>query len=325
MKGSLVSDVFLTGEELANKVRKLLSGRDVRAAVAFIGIDYASALEEMLGKGGKVVCDVSMGATNARALDAIRKKYPNSIRKVHGMHAKVIVGASESLVSSANLSRNALGLTEQPGRLVEAGLLLNKESEGFRRLEDWFDSLFLSGEPITDHDIEWLCGCNKRTAISVGGDYSFFDGLRHNSGMLSDAVFALTVATAKPAEVRGAIKIVERRQSEFAYSGLSERHYFAYWGKSFSWWPKRFYAIHWGKFGGVYVNEYTKLVHEPVSDFLFTRSERSHKNDPSLARFRADLLKNGYDFKKMTALLTKRENMLDGSQFSELLKEGCNQ
>lgn len=51
------------------------------------------------------------------------------------------------MVGSANASRNGIGFGELPA-FVEAGFFIEPGSEEFRRIEDWFEKLWLNSKPV---------------------------------------------------------------------------------------------------------------------------------------------------------------------------------
>jgi hypothetical protein len=123
---------FLSGKRLTTAIKTLLKEDKVRCAVAFWGNGCEKLLE---GKDARVICNLTSGGTNPHAL----KKLKAELKQYDALHAKVIIGKSYSIVSSANISSNGLGFEgiEQNG-WHEAGVKIKTSDE----LKNWFDDLW---------------------------------------------------------------------------------------------------------------------------------------------------------------------------------------
>ncbi|MDE2116075.1 MAG: phospholipase D family protein, partial [Hyphomicrobiales bacterium] len=98
---------FLAETFLSEKIRDLLSGGNIRCAVAFWGEGANKLLLERSGKfstDARIVCDVSMGSTSPNELEALRAPNNPNLRYLNGLHAKVYISDKGSVVTSANMS-----------------------------------------------------------------------------------------------------------------------------------------------------------------------------------------------------------------------------
>ncbi|WP_375263373.1 phospholipase D family protein [Palleronia sp.] len=87
-------------------IKKILKGKNVRIASAFIG----KGAQDEVEAGAQLVCDIGMGDTNPVALEALSEKLgKNNLRYTSCFHAKVYLSDQGCLVGSANLTSNGIG------------------------------------------------------------------------------------------------------------------------------------------------------------------------------------------------------------------------
>lgn len=140
---------FMTGNDLANAIKHVLDGSDVRCAVAFWG-GGAEALLNNLGEAQpRIICDVTLGGTSPNALRALGAPNNEDLRHIPGLHAKVYISDRGAIVSSANASRNGVGL-DGPPSLTEAGVRLAFASESFRHAESWFKTQWEASKQVDE-------------------------------------------------------------------------------------------------------------------------------------------------------------------------------
>ena len=123
---------FLHGPELSSAIRNILGEPAARAAVAFWG---NGSQDWVTGTGVRVVANLMMGGTNPYALE----KVPAEVRQNGALHAKVYIGAEQTVVCSANASINGLALegSTQAG-WIEGGVLCPTTE----KIVDWFEDLW---------------------------------------------------------------------------------------------------------------------------------------------------------------------------------------
>ena len=135
---------FLKGDDLSQKIREVVKGKDARCAVAFWGRE---AVEELFGKevlerdDVRIVCDLSMGGTNPATLRALGAPENPNIKYLDGLHSKVFLSDNGAIVGSANASNNGIGFMGGNAQLLEAGTYLAPESDAWCSINGWLGDL----------------------------------------------------------------------------------------------------------------------------------------------------------------------------------------
>lgn len=142
---------FLTGEQLHDAVRAALQGSDVRCAVAFWG-NGAEADDLIVdATTAKIVCNLSTGGTNPRAIRALMQRGAE-VQQLDHLHAKVYLGPSTAVVTSANASANGLALQgPEQAHWSEAGIEISRGDAA--DVITWFDTVWSQARKITDQDL----------------------------------------------------------------------------------------------------------------------------------------------------------------------------
>ncbi|MFG1400707.1 phospholipase D family protein [Xanthobacter sediminis] len=141
--------LFLHSEELNKAVREIAQEDDAKLAVAFWGRGGL----ELVSQSAKIICNLKMGGSNPFELQNIEKKLsPGNIRQCDTLHAKIYLGRTKAVVTSANASANGLGLEagEQAGWL-EAGALVTDIGP----IHDWFDALWEGADTKSISAEDW--------------------------------------------------------------------------------------------------------------------------------------------------------------------------
>lgn len=220
--------MFLGPEQYtAALVRMVAEESSLDVAVAFWGKGAEMKVHPDESKPIRIVCNLLSGGTNPWVIGRFLKRAElNSnikIRQCDLLHAKVLVGRSQAIIGSANISANGLGLDgTETGRWIEAGVHTTaiEEVEGARA---WFDQLWSSASTraITSDDLARAIVAYKRHRgtrpdLIAAGPFSFskftpedlFDrdayGLLYVSGPSEDAKAATARHTAAEAKALGA-------------------------------------------------------------------------------------------------------------------------
>ena len=142
--------IFLTGERLSGQIHKKLREDGLRLAVAFWG---TGAAERLTGKGARVICNLRTGGTNPRAITSLLERdllQPETLRQFDSLHAKVYIGHLQTIVASANLSTNGLGLDGvEQAYWEEAGVETGTTPE----IVSWFEDLWERSQGVTLDDL----------------------------------------------------------------------------------------------------------------------------------------------------------------------------
>lgn len=139
----------MTGNDLATAIKHLLTGTDIRCAVAFWGIGAETLLNKAGDAQPRIICDVMLGGTSPNALRALGAPKNEDLRHIPGFHAKVYISDRGAIIGSANASRNGVGL-DGPPVLTEAGVRFAPDSEAFRQAESWFETQWKASIQIDD-------------------------------------------------------------------------------------------------------------------------------------------------------------------------------
>jgi len=145
---------FLTGGKLGKKVREICTGKNVRCIVAFWG---NGAKDELFGDADvsmiKIICDLSMGATNPEELRLLGAPEAKHIRHLCHLHAKMYLSDEGVVVTSANASGNGLGAGGKNAAHIEVGVFHKRKSSVFEGCEKWFEDMWKDADKITEEDL----------------------------------------------------------------------------------------------------------------------------------------------------------------------------
>lgn len=221
---------FVAPDEYKSRLEQLLDNEPcLSLAIAFWGQGAADLVSSRPGKDFRILCNLMSGGTNPYVIQELRGLASESdgriqIRQCDQLHAKVVVGNSQALIGSANVSTNGLGLGHQGvAQWLEAGVLTSDESvvDGARK---WFDELWESdaASVVKDEDIAaairiWTLNRRGRQLPSNPEDQ--FD-LRHFSALdLEDMpAYAILYRDETSEEANKVVEDFERKQPESAQS-----------------------------------------------------------------------------------------------------------
>lgn len=207
---------FLQGDDLSQKIREVVNGKDVRCAVAFWGRDAVRELfgTEVLDRDDvHVVCDLSMGGTNPETLRALGAPDNSNIRYLDGLHAKVFLSKNGAVVGSANASNNGIGFMGGNAQLLEAGTYFAPDSDGCRRIGGWFAGLSENRSRQVDDkalDAAHLAWNRRRRSPGAFSGHrqpqriEFEMAIRNHPEIFGDLGFVFT---------RNAVNLVEREEA----------------------------------------------------------------------------------------------------------------
>lgn len=137
------------GADIGTAVKKILNGREVRIASAFLG----RGSEELVPAGARLICDIGMGGTNPAALEDLSKILGDNLRFIPGLHAKVYLSSEGCVIGSSNLSDNGIGFLDQ-ALLLEAAICLDAETDASKNAASWFESLWSRSHKVGPEEIE---------------------------------------------------------------------------------------------------------------------------------------------------------------------------
>ena len=261
-----MTTTFLDDKRLGGAIAEIMRGNDVRCVVAFWGTGAVKHLfpSDGLPADGRIVCDLSIGATNPEELSAMGAPSNRRLKHVERLHAKVYISDRGAIVCSANASDNGIGFVDVAG-LVEAGMLVTPKSAAFGQVESWFKRVWRRAKAIDKPALDRATEAWNRRPRGQGfgrpfpiaqGVPSLLATVAADSERYAGIGFVFTNGRADEEERDEACEALERRDDERREKLLSrdERRKLARWNvgdlftgwseKDLDTWPRRFVCIH---------------------------------------------------------------------------------
>ncbi|MBK4726976.1 phospholipase D family protein [Pantoea agglomerans] len=147
--------MFLTSSDYQQAVTSLAADEEeLLAAVAFWGKGADTMICPHAGQRARLICNVDSGATNPQVIKALRDKPGVTIRQSDKLHAKVIAGAKQALVGSANFSANGLNLEGSEQSWWDEAGLLTEDPGQIAAIHQWFAGQWEAARDISDKDLQ---------------------------------------------------------------------------------------------------------------------------------------------------------------------------
>ncbi|MDQ7091719.1 MAG: phospholipase D family protein [Methylococcales bacterium] len=222
--------MFLNEVDIRTSISELFSESEhVDCAVAFVG---EKALE-LIPKNCKVrmICNLESGATNPHTIKALFEN-DVEIKTSEKLHAKVYIGDNSTIIGSANLSANGLGLEgDEITGWIEAGYK-EETKDGQNKIRQWWLRHWENSKIITERDIEkysklWAVRRNSRSKIQ--SDQSLLSVLSSNPERIKDRriFFVLYTENNLSDEAQNILDNAQKNESKYgvnveAYEGWEE-------------------------------------------------------------------------------------------------------
>jgi hypothetical protein len=147
---------FLIGQALSEEIRRVLSGRDLRCAVAFWGLGAAEFIQATGTSvaDARIVCDLSMGGCWPGALEEMGDPGNKQLRQQDGLHAKVYISDTGIIVGSPDASANGIGFKGCKAIWLEAGTFHAPKSQIWRDAAAWFERLYRDARVVDGAALE---------------------------------------------------------------------------------------------------------------------------------------------------------------------------
>lgn len=341
--------MFLTESELTKCIWHIVEGGALRCAVAFWG-------QEVVGKipfDARIVCDISMGATNPKALEQLGAPDSSNLRHIPGLHAKLYLSDRGMVVSSANASEGSIS-PSFPARHIEAGAYFDPDSKEYEHATKWFEQLWEKASlidesalddarrawrarerpNINDHDKE------QRTHASI------VEAIFYSSERFKKIGFAVTTSTAKIEDRDiGAECIIESDKTS-SHPHISEAeitsirnwpkdNVFCNWDrKEIKDWPGDFISIHKSK-SRLYVSfmnaAHKTYISDELGTIFATKNSNIKKRAGLTSSIKNIILNDEKNIGKLISHLSNRDTestgwyFRDGREFRrELIRSGVN-
>ena len=255
---------FLSGAELGAAIAEVAAGDDPRCAVAFWGTGASAHLFPQQGfRKVRILCDLSQGGTNPDELILLGAPSNKALRQVERLHAKVYLSKRGAIIGSANASDNGIGFAGASG-LIEAGILVEPDSESFKAAGIWFEGLWeksrkIGPEALAAAEASWNArppgwGPTRRPIPTDAP--SLLHVVAADPERFRGTGFAFTTGAARMDDLAEAARELVRRDDIRSEPLLSSRDreridtwprgdLFTGWSKTdLAAWPKEFVCIH---------------------------------------------------------------------------------
>ena len=152
---------FLSGSRIQSHIKRAVKvSSSLDLAVAFWGRNAMKRIGLRVSKRRRVriICNLSMGATNPAEVRAIRSRLRSAgkgsgIRQRDNLHSKVYAFDTHAIVGSANASSNGLALEGDEARsLIEAAIVTDSPGD-LAAIRDWFAAEWRRARRINSADL----------------------------------------------------------------------------------------------------------------------------------------------------------------------------
>lgn len=166
---------FLTDDALTKAIREIVSGNDVKCAVAFWG-DHRFEIGDARTENWQIVCDIHMGSTSPQALRKLGAPDNVNLKHLKNIHSKVYISDKGVVIGSANASAGGLSFDGKPARLLEAGTFHKPNGKTWCEASEWFAGIFSLADQVNDAALQeaesryrppMIIGKNNLTDMSI--------------------------------------------------------------------------------------------------------------------------------------------------------------
>lgn len=268
--------MFLSEQDLSNKVCDVMAGNNPRMAVAFLGKNLSNNLFSncKIPENLKVICDIEMGGTNPDALEELRVPNNDNVRHLEGkqFHTKIYLSDNGVVIGSINASNISLN---EPEKRIEAGVFFEQHNEVYNEMSKWFDEKWEISKTV----------CNKALINAAVKFQKPKKPLAEET--LNFLEFNLLEILQTNPEAFGGVKfiisdgdndneIINKSMEENNLMNLENLDSYEGWTKdpglelkSEDSWPDDFIAIHRDGKKEISIQKYEKYSYDPKNDVFF--------------------------------------------------------
>jgi len=177
--------MFIGPEQYQKCLRAMVAKEEsLDVAVAFWGEGAEAFIHPEDGKPLRVICNLRSGGSNPAVIKRLVARAGRlahvEIRQCDRLHAKLVIGPSQAIIGSANVSANGLGLEgSEVAHWLEAAIHTVDEQE-LKSAQQWFDHLWsstdtraISAEDLADAVAAYEKNRDGRPDYSRRGPFSF--------------------------------------------------------------------------------------------------------------------------------------------------------
>ncbi|HET9637669.1 MAG TPA: phospholipase D family protein [Allosphingosinicella sp.] len=271
---------FLFDVDLAERIREVAGGSDVRCAVAFWsedGIDRIFASTKA-ARRARIVCDISMGSTSAEALETLGAPTRKALCHQRGLHAKVYISDHGLVTGSANASIAALGPNSGSARLTEAGTFHGPGSPAWKKAAAWFETVHGAANQVDQPALDWARRAYRppRWAASrPPAPGSLLDAVRLDPERFAGAGFVFTSSASSDDEIKAAKRSAKRLGGTIAKPEIDawpRGGFFTGWSaEQVTSWPTLFFEF-WQPVQVLTMFAKTVRIHDPDNGSILSRN-----------------------------------------------------
>ena len=141
---------LLSGESLREAVLRVSRSNNPSLAVAFWGRGAGDLIGDPKGRTIRLICNLRMGGTNPDVI-ADLMQLGIAVQQSDRLHAKVYIGDTHAVVTSANASINGLGLEgNELAGWIETGVELTAQET-----LPWFEQQWKDSNPVSQQDLKF--------------------------------------------------------------------------------------------------------------------------------------------------------------------------
>lgn len=247
---------FLTGQDLRDRIRKVMAGSRPRMCVAFLGPDWVEEVfEGKLPKAAQVICDLRMGATVRAALQAGGAPYNERLRHLPDseMHAKIYLSDEGAVVCSANATHAALS-----GRCrIEDGIWVKAGGATHQKVCKQFQERYTAAKQVNKAALDRAPEYVGRPNFAEG--LTLVEALRRGPIAFQSIYFVCSTNVVDPEVRTAASRLLDEEDGqsdpEEKAGRTGSRDYFSNWNIAPTDWPALFFSVHRGPQGGFYLSK----------------------------------------------------------------------
>lgn len=268
---------FLTGKELSERIRRVARGANACCAVAFWGKGSDDLFEP--SRGTRIICDISMGGTSAKALKALGAPANRLLKFQNAFHAKVYLSDEGAVVGSANASDNGIGLLKQKAGLIEAGTFHEYGSQAWKAALVWFNAQHAAAKQVDDEALERALRLYRPYIVPSPvldvRESSILDLVRVRPDLFDGYGFAFSKVQNKSEVAKEARKKANKASESNQFDDWPMGDMFLNWEEEdVENWPGQVYSFHLGARGRLYINRFRHIFSHGRTVFA-KRSGRS--------------------------------------------------
>lgn len=212
---------FLSGEDIAKEIGKLVKGKTAKIAVAYWGKGSANWLidtAKVKMKGTKIICDLWSGFCDPKEIETLMEDA--EVYHLDDLHTKLWIAGPSMVMGSANASNAGMWFSKSTKRKVEASLLVSDRSL-VNEANKWFDKVLITDAnkilPAELDEVKPLWESRQETNKRL-------DAVQRRKSERS-LLEALRRGEEKAIQTIEKVKIIAYPEVDLPYDGIEDQYY----------------------------------------------------------------------------------------------------